>query len=185
MTADPNYLQRATDLDGMAVNVAMTLVQSLTLIHGGALVAIPAFAEQFQALRHSPLFPWIFGSFGLGLFFAVASGLIAFLALAKRSDEALALAKTKGFTSPDTDRHLKHYRRFRYFAIALVFSSMVCLLGAGYTSYCSIVPSVPDTALLGRLERQITIGRLRQLAGKTAARSSAKSPPLWILLKRE
>ena len=43
MTDSP-YLQRASEMDALAVSVATTLTQSLTLIHGGALIAIPAFA---------------------------------------------------------------------------------------------------------------------------------------------
>ena len=47
---DSNYLQRAFAMDALAVNVATTLIQSLTLIHGGAMVAIPAFANQFEVV---------------------------------------------------------------------------------------------------------------------------------------
>jgi hypothetical protein len=138
MTDSP-YLQRSTDLDGMAVNVATTLIQALTLIHGGALVAIPAFAEQFKPIIQSPLLGRMFGLFGMGLLFAIATGIVAFFALAQRSDENLELNRTKGSRSPAADDCLKRYQRLRHVAIALVILSTACLIGAGYTSYCILV----------------------------------------------
>ena len=75
----------------MAANVATTLIQSLTLIHGGALIAIPAFAGPFDKILKSPLFGWTFGFFALGLTLVIAAGIVSFFALARRSDEKLTV----------------------------------------------------------------------------------------------
>ena len=105
---DPNFLQRASAMDALAVSVAMTLIQSLTLIHGGAVVAIPAFAKQFEVVLRPTIRIWMFGWFAGGLALAVLAGIAAFFALAARSDESLELAKTAGsINDPVEDRLLR------------------------------------------------------------------------------
>ena len=111
---DSPYLQRATDLDGMAVNVVTTLIQSLTLIHGGALIAIaiPALTGPVQKTLQSPLLGWTFVGwtfvcFGLGLASVLGAGIVAFFALARRSDESLELSKQDLMDADQVKKHLK------------------------------------------------------------------------------
>jgi hypothetical protein len=132
---DSPYLRRATDLDGMAVNVTTTLIQSLTLIHGGALVAAPAFAEQFKPILQSPYLVLMFGFFATGLVLAIFAGIFAFYALSRRSDENLELWNSGGSINLTVENHFMKFQRHRHIAIAFIILSTVCLLSAACTSY--------------------------------------------------
>jgi hypothetical protein len=135
MTDSP-YLQRATDLDAQAVSIANSLIQSLTLIHGGALIAIPAFAGPFKPILESPMFGWIFGFFVLGLTLVIAAGIFAFFALARRSDESLELSRRDRVDALESERHLINFRRLRRVAAGLLVASFLCLvLASGISVY--------------------------------------------------
>jgi len=111
---DSPYLKRATDLDGMAVNVTTTLIQSLTLIHGGALVAAPAFAEQFKPILQSPYLVLMFGFFATGLVLAIFAGIFAFYALSRRSDENLELWNSGGSINPAVENRFMKFVESRF-----------------------------------------------------------------------
>lgn len=147
-STDLPYLQRATDLDGMAVNVVATLIQSLTLIHGGALIAIaiPALTGPFQKVLQSPLFGWTFVGwtfvfFGLGLASVIAAGIVAFFALARRSDESLELSTQDRVGV--IKQHLAKYRCQRWIAASLLIVSFIFLVLASGASLYVISTTPP------------------------------------------
>jgi hypothetical protein len=133
MTDSP-YLQRVSELDDLAVGIGKTLIQSLTLIHGAALLAIPAFANQFDVTLRPPMRLWMLGWFSAGLTFVVFAGFLAFFALAARSDENLELWKTEGSTTPKVKCWHTAYLWLRGIALFLIFLSAACLVGAAWTS---------------------------------------------------
>ncbi len=74
--------------DTEAINLAKLVFQSLIIIHGGALVSLPAFRgillHRWQPIPTS--FIVMFAIFGLGLFFAILGTAFGFHALAYRSE---------------------------------------------------------------------------------------------------
>jgi hypothetical protein len=140
MTGSP-YLERASELDAMAVGIGKTLIQSLTLIHGAALLAIPAFAKQFEVVLRPGIRTWLLICFTAGLVSVIGAGIFAFFALAQRSDENLELSKTAGATNSDTLRYLTNFKRLRWIAIGLIILSSACLIVAGWTSVSILVAS--------------------------------------------
>jgi hypothetical protein len=77
----------------------------------GALIAIPALTGPFQKILQSPLFGWTFIGwtfvfFVLGLTSVIAAGIVAFFALARRSDESLELSTRNDVMQ--VERHLRH-----------------------------------------------------------------------------
>jgi hypothetical protein len=138
---DSNFLQRASAMDALAVSVATTLIQSLTLIHGGAVVAIPAFANQFEVVLRPSIRLWMFGWFAAGLALAVVAGIAAFFALAARSDESLELAKTEGSINDTVEDRLKVFRRWRYAALVSIIVSTFCLCAGAWTSLSVLLAS--------------------------------------------
>jgi hypothetical protein len=125
----------------LAVGVATTLIQSLTLIHGGAVVAIPAFANQFEVVLRPSIRLWMFGWFAGGLALAVIAGIAAFLALAARSDESLELAKTEGSINETVEDHLTAFRWWRVAALVLIVGSTFCLAAGAWTSLSVLLAS--------------------------------------------
>jgi hypothetical protein len=84
-STDSPYLRRVSELDDLAVGIGKTLIQSLTLIHGAGLLAIPTFAKQFEVTLQPAMRLWMLGWFAAGLILVVLAGIVAFYALAARS----------------------------------------------------------------------------------------------------
>jgi hypothetical protein len=77
--------QSASDLQ--AIEFAKFLIQSLLLLHGGAMVAVPAFAQLLpSSVNRTAVLGVLVGLFAVGLVASACAGLLGFLALGKRSD---------------------------------------------------------------------------------------------------
>lgn len=84
------YLDAANQNDKDAVDVAKLLIQSLLLLHGGALIAIPTFASLRQGMSKETLIALLV-CFSCGLITALFAGMSAFFALVQRSEYYLTL----------------------------------------------------------------------------------------------
>jgi hypothetical protein len=91
------YRDAASASDLQAIEFAKFMIQSLLLLHGGAMVAVPAFA---QLLPFSPNQVVVLGTlvalFGVGLVSSACAGVLGFLALANRSDANATLVDAAG-----------------------------------------------------------------------------------------
>src|SRR5262245_60877978 len=67
VSPDSPYLRRVSELDDLAVGIAKMLLQSLILIHGAGLLAIPTFINLFDPALRPRLRLWTLGSFSVGL----------------------------------------------------------------------------------------------------------------------
>jgi hypothetical protein len=79
------YLEAANQNDKDAVDVAKLLIQSLLLLHGGALIAIPTFASLREGMPKDTLIALLV-CFSSGLIAALLAGMSAFFALVERSE---------------------------------------------------------------------------------------------------
>ena len=131
---DSPYLRRVSELDDLAVGIGKTLIQSLTLIHGAGLLAIPTFAKQFEVTLQPSMRLWMLGWFAGGLILVVSAGIVAFYALAARSSEYLELWKAEGSETQKVIGWHTAFLWFRGIALFLIILSAGCLVGASYTS---------------------------------------------------
>lgn len=82
------YRELMLSSDTQAIEFAKLVIQSLLLIHGGAVVAIPTFWDTFADVVKSQTFlVWlVFTVFTIGLFCAVVAAALGFHSLANRAD---------------------------------------------------------------------------------------------------
>ena len=82
------YRELMGSSDTQAIEFAKLIIQSLLLLHGGALVAIPTFWNTFPTVVHDkPGTVWaVFSIFVVGLVCALIAAALGFHALANRAD---------------------------------------------------------------------------------------------------
>lgn len=83
-----NYREGMASNASQATEMAKLVIQSLLLLHGGAIIAIPSFIPILVGPEKvGTYFFWItFSLFVIGLIFAVIAAALAFYVLSKRAD---------------------------------------------------------------------------------------------------
>jgi len=170
---------RAREKAGFSVQFAVLALRSLTVINGGAIIALftligaTGSAGAAKFLTHSALLWPAFGSFALGLFLALLASFFAYLAQFHQADAEYSSPYNSyiditgaGDQKLDYEGNLKRFRIFRRLAFIVSAASLgMFLLGGGF----ALSAALPAPAA--------TTKPAQQSQATSEKRGAEKSPP--------